>query len=34
VSVEEVLGREVSFEELSEALLKGFKEELGVEFKT
>lgn len=32
VSVEEMLGREVGFEELSEALFCGFKEKLGVCF--
>ena len=30
ISVEEVLGREVGFEELSGALVKGFREKLGV----
>ena len=32
VSVEETLGREVGFEEISEALIGGFKECLGVKF--
>ncbi|MEE8638552.1 MAG: lipoate--protein ligase family protein, partial [Candidatus Margulisiibacteriota bacterium] len=34
VSIEAVLGRKVSFEELSKALIKGFEERLGVKFKT
>lgn len=33
ISVEEVLGREVVFEELSQAITKGFEEQLGVKFK-
>ncbi|MGB9612950.1 MAG: lipoate--protein ligase family protein, partial [Candidatus Margulisiibacteriota bacterium] len=32
VSVEEVLGRKIAFEELSKALIEGFKERLGIRF--
>jgi lipoate-protein ligase A len=32
VSVEDILGREVGFEELSKALVEGFEEKLGVKF--
>ena len=32
VSIEAVLGRKVSFEELSKVLTKGFEEKLGIEF--
>ena len=32
VSIEEIIGREVGFEELSRALVKGFEERLGVIF--
>ena len=34
VSVEEILGRKVGFEELSGALVKGFEKGLGIELKT
>lgn len=33
VSVEEILGRKVGFEEMGEALVEGFKEKLSVKFK-
>ena len=33
VSVEEILGREISFGELSKSLVKGFEERLGIKFK-
>lgn len=32
VNVEEILGRQVEFEELSGAVIKGFREEFGIEF--
>lgn len=32
VSVEEILGREIGFDELSDAVVKGFRDELGIEF--
>jgi lipoate-protein ligase A len=34
VSIETVLGRKVSFEELGKALISGFKERLDIKFKT
>jgi len=34
VSVEEILGREIGFEELSEVLVEGFEKKLGIKFKT
>jgi lipoate-protein ligase A len=34
MSVEDILGRQVSFEELSKALVKGFEEGMGIQFKS